>query len=231
MNATPPIFIGTSGFSYPEWKGTFYPEDLPSKQYLHFYAEYFKTTEINNTFYRIPTFQLTESWYGQVPADFSFTLKLSQAITHRKKLKNAEAEMERFLDGSTGLKEKLGTILVQLPPYFRKDYEVLEKFLENYSSKAKLAFEFRHDSWYITETYDILKKYNSAFAVVEAEDQQAVREVTSGFIYMRLRKGDYDKKELKDWAEWISKQNAAVYCYLKHDEKAPILAQQLIDLL
>jgi uncharacterized protein YecE (DUF72 family) len=231
MNEKPQILIGTSGFSYPEWKGTFYPEDLPSKQYLHFYAEHFKTTEINNTFYRIPTYQLTESWYEQVPSDFSFTLKLSQAITHRKKLKNAEEEMERFLDGSTGVKEKLGTILVQLPPYFRKDTEVLHKFLESYSPRAKLAFEFRHDSWYSQETYDLLKKYNSAFAVVEAEDQSAVREVTASFIYMRLRKGDYDKKELKEWADWISKQQVAVFCYLKHDEKAPVLAKQLIDLL
>lgn len=231
MKSKARILIGTSGFSYPEWKGTFYPEDLPSKKYLSFYAGHFKTTEINNTFYRIPTYQLTESWYAEVPADFSFTLKLSQAITHRKKLKNADEEMERFLDGATGLKEKLGTVLVQLPPYFRKDSAVLEAFLENYSRKAKLAFEFRHETWYVKETYELLKKYDCAFAVVEAEDQQAIREVTGNFIYMRLRKGDYDKKELKEWADWIRKQKVGIYCYLKHDEKAPVLAQQLMELL
>ncbi len=231
MNPKPKIRIGTSGFSYPEWKGVFYPEDLPSKKYLSFYAGHFKTTEINNTFYRIPTYQLTESWYAEVPEDFSFTLKLSQAITHRKKLKNAEAEMERFLDGSTGLKKKLGTILVQLPPYFKKDTAVLETFLESYSQKARLAFEFRHETWYGKEIYEILKKHNCAFAVVEAEEQQPIREVTGSFIYMRLRRGDYNKKELKEWADWIRKQKVEVYCYLKHDEKAPVLAQQLIELL
>lgn len=231
MNPKPEIRIGTSGFSYPEWKGVFYPEDLPSKKYLSFYARHFKTTEINNTFYRIPTFQLTESWHAEVPEDFSFTLKLSQAITHRKKLKNAEAEMERFLDGSTGLKKKLGTILVQLPPYFKKDSAVLEAFLENYSQKARLAFEFRHETWYEKEIYELLRKYNCAFAVVEAEEQQPVREVTGNFIYMRLRKGDYSNKELKEWADWIRKQKVEVYCYLKHDEKAPVLAQQLMELL
>jgi uncharacterized protein YecE (DUF72 family) len=231
MKANNKILIGTSGFSYPEWKGVFYPEDLPSKKYLSFYADHFKTTEINNTFYRIPTYQLTESWYGDVPADFSFTLKLGQVITHRRKLKNAESEMERFLDGSTGLKEKLGTILVQLPPYFRKDFDVLKTFLEAYSQRARLAFEFRHETWYSQEIYELLKKHTCALAVVEAEEQSAVREVTGNFIYMRLRKGDYNKKELKEWADWIQKQEVEVYCYLKHDEKAPVLARQLIDLL
>ena len=139
--------------------------------------------------------------------------------------------MERFLDGATGLKEKLGTILVQLPPYFKKDAEVLQEFLEKFSSRAKLAFEFRHDSWYAKDTYELLKKFDCAFAVVEAEDQAAVREVTGNFIYMRLRKGDYTKDELKEWAEWISNQKVPIYCYLKHDDKAPVLAQQLIDLL
>jgi uncharacterized protein YecE (DUF72 family) len=223
------IFIGTSGFSYKEWKGLFYPEDLPSKKYLSFYAQHFKTTEINNTFYRIPTYQLTESWYSEVPADFLFTLKLSQAVTHRKKLKNAEEEMERFLDASTGLKEKLGTILVQLPPFFKKETTVLETFLEQYSNKAKLAFEFRHQTWYENEVYDLLRKYNSTLAVVEGEDQPAVREVTGPFIYIRLRKGDYDPKDLKEWSEWMRKQEVDIYCYLKHDEKAPLLAQQLLE--
>lgn len=223
------ILIGTSGFSYPEWKGTFYPEDLPSKKYLSYYAQHFKTTEINNTFYRIPTYQLTESWYKEVPPDFLFTLKMSQAVTHRKKLKNAEEEMERFLDASTGLKEKLGTILVQLPPYFKIDMATLESFLENYANKARIAFEFRHDTWYVPEVYELLKKYNTTLAVVEAEDNTVVREVTGSFIYMRLRKGDYDKEELKEWADWMGNQTVDIYCYLKHDEKAPILAQQLLE--
>jgi uncharacterized protein YecE (DUF72 family) len=231
MNSNPKTLIGTSGFSYPEWKGIFYPDDLPSKKYLGFYAQRFKTTEINNTFYRIPTYQLAESWYSEVPSDFSFTLKLSQAITHRRKLKNADEEMERFLDAATGLKEKLGTILVQLPPYFKKDLSTLDNFLERYSKRAKLALEFRHDTWYDQETYDLLKKYDSTLAVVEAEDRKAAREVTGSFIYMRLRKGDYTRDELKEWADWMKTQTVDIYCYLKHDEKAPVLALQLLEFI
>lgn len=225
------ILIGTSGFSYKEWKGTFYPKELPAKQYLSFYAKHFKTTEINNSFYRIPSEQNISAWYEEVPADFSFTLKLNQKITHVKRLKNADEEMERFLQAAAAMKEKLGTILVQLPPYAKKDTASLATFLSQYASRARLAFEFRHASWFDKETYALLKEHQSALAVVEAEEQDAVREITGNFIYMRLRKGDYTMKELQQWATWIKQQTLDVYCYLKHDEKAPLLAKQLMDLL
>jgi len=225
------ILIGTSGFSYKEWKGTFYPKELPAKQYLSFYARHFKTTEINNSFYRIPTEQNIAAWYAEVPSDFSFTLKLNQKITHMKRLKNADEEMERFLEAAAAMKEKLGTILVQLPPYARKDAAALATFLSQYASRARLAFEFRHESWFDAEVYALLKEHESALAVVEAEEQEAVREITGKFVYMRLRKGDYTPKELKQWAKWIKQQTVDVYCYLKHDDKAPVLAKQLIDLL
>jgi uncharacterized protein YecE (DUF72 family) len=224
-------FIGTSGFSYKEWKGIFYPEDLPAKKYLSFYATQFKTTEINNTFYRLPTPALTGGWYNEVPADFLFTLKLSQRITHIKRLKEVDEEMERFLEAADALKEKMGTVLVQLPPNFKLDLQRLEDFLRAYSARAKLAFEFRHQSWHAAPVYDALRRHSSALAVVEAEDQQAIREVTGNFIYMRLRKGDYSAEDLKSWAGWISAQNADVYCYLKHNEKAPVLAKQLLEML
>jgi len=225
------ILIGTSGFSYKEWKGTFYPKELPAKQYLSFYGKHFKTTEINNSFYRIPTEQNISAWYAEVPADFSFTLKLNQKITHVKRLKNADEEMERFLQVAAVMKEKLGTILVQLPPYAKKDIASLATFLSQYATRARLAFEFRHASWFDKETYALLKEHQSALAVVEAEEQDAVREITGNFIYMRLRKGDYTPKELKQWVIWIKQQTLDVYCYLKHDDKAPVLAQQLMDLL
>ena len=225
------ILIGTSGFSYKEWKGSFYPKELPAKQYLSFYAKHFKTTEINNSFYRTPTEQNITAWYEEVPADFSFTLKLNQKITHVRRLKNADEEMERFLQVAAFMKEKLGTILVQLPPYAKKDLASLATFLSQYASRARLAFEFRHASWFDEETYALLKEHHSALAVVEAEDQDPVREITGNFIYMRLRKGDYKPKELKQWATWIKQQTLDVYCYLKHDEKAPLLARQLMDLI
>jgi uncharacterized protein YecE (DUF72 family) len=227
----PNILIGTSGFSYPEWKKVFYPEDLPAKQYLPFYAERFKTTEINNTFYRIPTLKLTQDWYQAVPKDFVFTLKLSQRITHQKRLKETDEEMDRFLEAAFELKGKLGTILVQLPPYFKRDDAVLKNFLQRNSKSARLAVEFRHDSWLNDEVYAILHEYGCALGVVEAEERAAVQKVTGPFCYMRLRKGDYTKDELAAWADWMRKQNSDVYCYLKHDERAPVLAQQLLDLM
>jgi uncharacterized protein YecE (DUF72 family) len=224
------ILVGTSGFAYKEWKGIFYPEDLPAKKYLAYYAEHFRTTEINNTFYRMPTAKLCESWHGEVPDDFEFTLKLSQRITHFKRLKNVDSEMEFFLNSAAALKEKLGPILVQLPPNYKKDIAVLEAFLGKFASQAMLAFEFRHVSWFDGELFELLRKHHAAFAVVEKEQGEAgstPREVTGRFVYMRLRKGEYSQDEMTEWARWIREQTVPVYCYLKHDERAPILAKQL----
>ncbi|MEK6302052.1 MAG: DUF72 domain-containing protein [Acidobacteriota bacterium] len=236
QNTEPPrILIGTSGFAYKEWKGSFYPADLPAKKYLAFYAGHFPTTEINNTFYRMPTLKLTEGWYAEVPDTFSFTLKLSQRITHFKRLKNVDDEMSFFLTSAAGLKEKLGPILVQLPPNFKKDIAVLEDFLSKFASQAKLAFEFRHDSWFDAELFDLLRKHDTAFAVVEKEEDgkgtDPPREVTGSFVYMRLRKGAYSPEEMQDWGRWISSQTVPVYCYLKHDDLAPVLAKDLIKTL
>jgi len=228
------ILVGTSGFAYKEWKGLFYPEDLSAKKYLSFYASKFHTTEINNTFYKMPTAKLCEGWYSEVPDDFSFTLKLSQRITHFKRLKNVDDEMNFFLESASALKEKLGPILVQLPPNFKKDTELLDAFLGSFASKANLAFEFRHQSWFDQEVYDLLRGHQTTLGVVEKEDNEgpdAPREVTGRFVYMRLRKGDYTKEEMLEWATWIRSQNVPVYCYLKHDEKAPTLANELLDAL
>ncbi|HWC76619.1 MAG TPA: DUF72 domain-containing protein [Blastocatellia bacterium] len=226
------VLVGTSGFSYTEWKGIFYPEDLSSKKYLWYYSQRFHTTEINNTFYRLPTLKLTEGWYGEVPDDFSFTLKLSQKITHIRRLKNCDEEMNVFLNAAAALKHKLGPILVQLPPNLKKNTEVLSDFLSKYAAKGKLAFEFRNDSWFDEEVYDLLREHNTTLGVVEKEDgTEPVREVTGSFVYMRLRKGDYEGAELMEWARWIRSQTADVYCYLKHDEKAPVLATALVEAL
>jgi len=228
------ILVGTSGFAYKEWKGSFYPEDLPAKKYLSYYSQRFHTTEINNTFYRMPTAKLCEGWYAEVPDGFSFTLKLSQRITHFKRLKNVDEEMKFFLDSAAALKEKLGPILVQLPPNYKKDAEALDDFLGAYATKAKLAFEFRHESWFTDDVYDLLRKHKTTLGVVEKEEGEgpdASREVTGSFVYVRLRKGDYSKDELLDWARWIRSQTVPVYCYLKHDERAPVLANALLAAL
>jgi uncharacterized protein YecE (DUF72 family) len=225
------ILVGTSGFSYAEWKGSFYPKEVTPKKFLSYYATQFPTTEINNTFYRIPDAKTTAVWYSEVPENFTFTLKLSQKITHVKRLKEVDEEMERFLQAAKNLKEKLGTILVQLPPYFRRDSGLLEGFLSRYSGLARLAFEFRHESWFRNDTYTLLRRNNCALAIVESEDQEALRQITADFTYMRLRRPNYSALDLAGWAHWIQSQRVDVFCYLKHDEMAPVLARQLIDLL
>lgn len=231
----PQILVGTSGFAYKEWKGSFYPEDLPARKYLSFYADHFSTTEINNTFYRMPTLKLVEGWYAEVPDGFSFTLKLTQRITHFKRLKNVDEEMNFFLTSAAGLKDKLGGILVQLPPNFKKDIAVLDEFLEKFTPRARLAFEFRNDSWFDHEVFELLRKYNAAFGVVEKGEgdkgMDAPREVTGPYVYMRLRKGEYTGEEMTEWARWMRSQTVPVYCYLKHDDRAPILANALLDAL
>jgi len=231
---TAPILVGTSGFAYKEWKGIFYPPDLPAKKYLSYYAQQFPTTEINNTFYRMPTAKLCEDWYAEVPYDFHFTLKVSQRITHFKRLKNIDDEMNFFLQSAAALKEKLGPLLVQLPPNFKKDTGVLEDFLVRFAAKGKLAFEFRHESWFADDVYDVLRRHKTTLGVVEKESGEgpdAPREVTGSFVYMRLRKGEYSKDEMLDWAKWIRGQSIPVYCYLKHDDSAPVLARELLAAL
>jgi uncharacterized protein YecE (DUF72 family) len=228
------VLVGTSGFGYTEWRGSFYPQELPTKKFLAYYAQHFHTTEVNNTFYRIPTRALTQTWYSEVPEDFRFTLKLSQEITHRRKLKNVGAEMQRFLDGAAALNEKLAIVLVQLAPFFRKETETLAQFLNDFSASAEFAFEFRHASWFSDDIYELLKAHQCALAVVEKEEGEGAdspRLVTGPFVYMRLRKGDYSKAELGEWAKWIRSQRANVYCYLKHDEKAPLLAREMLEAL
>jgi uncharacterized protein YecE (DUF72 family) len=224
------VFVGTSGFSYPAWKGIFYPEKLPQKSFLSYYSKHFPTTEINNTFYRIPNPEVAKGWYSEVPEGFRFTLKLSQKITHIKRLKEVESEMERFTQSATALQEKMGPILVQLPPNFRLNLPVLSDFLSRYADNRLLAFEFRHESWLNDEVYALLSQHGAALGVIEREEANAPEPpaiITGKFAYMRLRKGEYSTPELERWAKWIVSQHVDVYCYLKHDDRAPVLATAL----
>lgn len=230
--ATKRVLIGTSGFSFPEWRGIFYPEDLSPKKYLQYYAEHFPTTEINLTFHRFLRPNVSDAWCAETPDDFSFTLKLSRWITHIKRLKEVEGSMERFLEGAAGLKEKLGPILVQLPPNFKKDLAVLDEFLEKFSKKAQLACEFRHHSWTSDDVFDVLKKHETALVIVERDEVEVTdtwRVVTAPFVYVRLRRSDYSADDVERWAKWIEEQSVDVYCYVKHDERAPVFAKQLLD--
>lgn len=225
------IAIGTSGFAYKEWKGSFYPEKLPQKEFLTFYAQHFKTTEINNTFYRTPSTKVVSGWMEKVPQDFLFTLKLHQKVTHHKRLKDVDENMEWFLRGSSALGERLGCILAQLPPWLGKDLDRLEAFLDQFAERAPLAFEFRHDSWFSDDTYKLLERFSQPLVIAEADDRPAVRQVTAPRLYLRLRKSEYSPQELQDWAGWLTAQKRDALVYLKHSSKAPELVSELQSLL
>jgi uncharacterized protein YecE (DUF72 family) len=225
------IAIGTSGFAYDEWRSVFYPEKLPAKQFLNYYARHFTTTEINATFYRFPRVNVAEAWARDVPAGFTFTLKMSQRVTHVKRLRNVDREIAWFCDGAYALGDKLGAVLVQLPPNMKADVPLLDDFLGKHAMRLPLAIEFRHDSWFTDATYDALRNHGVALAVVEREEGDSVpppRLVTGRFVYVRLRKVEYADSELRDWADWLGAQPVASYCYLKHEVLGPALAQRLL---
>ena len=156
------LYVGTSGYAYKEWKGSFYPRDLPAKRMLHYYGEHFRTVEINNTFYRMPTAALLETWAGEVPGDFRFVLKASQRITHLQRLKDADDSVAYLLDVAGTLKTRLGALLFQLPPNLKMDVPRLRAFLELLPPQSRAAFEFRHASWFDDEVFALLHAHRAA---------------------------------------------------------------------
>src|SRR5688572_17248944 len=161
--------VGTSGYSYKEWKGTFYPEDLPAAKMLSFYAERFGTVEINNTFYRMPEPKTLEKWAGDVPDSFVFVLKAPQRITHQKRLAEASDEIRYFYETASLMGSKLGPVLFQLPPFAKKDAAKLSDFVRRLPPDTRAAFEFRHDSWFDEEVYGILRDHNAALCAADTD--------------------------------------------------------------
>lgn len=222
------LLIGTSGFSYKEWKGTFYPQDLKADQMLSFYAQHLETVEINNTFYRMPKRDLLQGWAEQVGQNFRFVLKTSQKVTHYKRLKGVEDEMSYLVETAGVLGPRLGALLVQLPPSFKKNLERLRDFLELLGDR-KAAFEFRHPSWMEDDVLEELGGRDQALVVAET-DESPDPEVrgTASWGYLRLRKSDYSDAELREWAERIAAQGwDRAFVFFKHEQIAPDLAQKL----
>jgi len=231
-----PIWIGTSGFQYPEWKGTFYPDKLATKKMLAYYGRYFPTTESNYTFRTIPSVKTLSNWSAETPENFRFTLKATQEITHFKKLRGCDDVMTRFWEAASTLNEKLGPVLFQLPPYFKKDLPVLNKFLASLPLGMKCAFEFRHESWFSEDVYAALHAKNAALCIADSEKLKTPVILTADHGYFRLRDEGYTEKDIARWAEVISghgKQVKLTYVYFKHEESGigPKFAAQLMDLL
>jgi uncharacterized protein YecE (DUF72 family) len=228
------ILPGTSGFSYKEWKGSFYPEDLPDSEMLRFYSSRLPAVEINNTFYRMPRAALLESWAEQVPDGFSFALKASQQITHRKRLKEAGEAVSYFLQVATTLGDRLGPVLFQLPPNLKKDLPRLSEFLAGLPPSFRAAFEFRHDSWFDEEVFTSLADRGAALCWAEDEELATPRRPTAGWGYLRLRRPDYGEPEIAAWAERIRSQPwSDAYVFFKHEDEGagPRLAGRLCEIL
>ncbi len=228
------VLTGTSGYSYKEWKGSFYPASIKASEMLSYYAERFKSVEINNTFYRMPTENVLAQWESQVPADFLFVIKASRRITHIKRLRNVGDELSFLFSQLSVLGEKLGNILFQLPPNLKKDLDRLSQFLGRVPSGAPVAIEFRNISWFDDEVYDVLKRRNIALVTADTEDTTDARLADTGETgYLRLRRESYSESELREWAERIDGQNwQKAFVFFKHEGEAigPRLAKQF-DLL
>jgi uncharacterized protein YecE (DUF72 family) len=228
------FFVGTSGFSYKEWKGSFYPEDLPPDQMLRYYASKLPAVEINNTFYRMPKASLLATWAEQVSDGFRFVLKASQKITHHKRLKEAGPEVEYFFRVASTLGDRLGPALFQLPPNLKKDLPRLTDFLALLPPASRSAFEFRHESWFDEEVFAALSAKGAALCIAEDEDLATPLQSTVGWGYLRLRRQDYDEAMIAEWAKKIASQKwDEMYVFFKHEEggAGPRLAGRLLELM
>jgi uncharacterized protein YecE (DUF72 family) len=230
------LWVGTSGYNYPEWKGSFYPQKLPAAKMLAYYGERFSTVEINYTFYRTPNAKILAGWDRETPANFRLTLKAPKRITHIAKLKECAELLQYFLKTAATLGPKLGVILFQLPPYFRKDLAVLDGFLAMLPDGTRAAFEFRHASWMDAEVFERLRARNLALCIADSEKFSTPVELTADYGYFRLRDEGYSSADLVRWAQIIRERTQAcrdVFVYFKHEEsgKGPDFAHQLLAAL
>ena len=215
------LLAGTSGYSYKEWLGHFYPDKLPASEMLRYYAEHFSTVEINNTFYRMPAESMLAQWVQQVPDRFRFTLKAPRRITHEQRLRESEANVAEFLRRAEVLGDKLGALLFQLPPYLKKDLPRLRDFLALLPSGWEIAFEFRNVSWQDDEVYETLASRGAILCVTDTDEGDTPFVATSHCGYVRLRRTHYDDCELGAWAaQIVAKKLPKTYVYFMHEDEA-----------
>ena len=230
------LWIGTSGFQYAEWKGTFYPEDMPTSKMLPYYAERFATTEINYSFHRIPSGKTIEGWFKATPDRFKFSLKAPQKVTHWAKLRNCGDTLRFFHQVICDLETKLGCVLFQLPPTLKKDAPLLEAFLADVPDGMRCAFEFRDPAWFSDDVYELLKRTNAALCVADSEKVATPAIATADYGYLRLRREDYQDVDIARWADAVRARAAHwsdAFVYFKHEASGigPKFAKQMIDLL
>ena len=232
------ILVGTSGYNYPEWKGSFYPADLPAAKMLPYYASKFPTVEINYTFYRMPTPKLIAGWRAQVPPEFRFTLKAPKRITHDKRLRPAEVteSVNGFITAASELGPQMAALLFQLPPNFKKDVGLLKEFLALLPPKTTAAFEFRNASWLEDDVFEALRARNIALCFADSESRETPLVHTADYAYFRLRDEGYGDADIAKWTEAAKQAGARakdVFVYFKHEDegKGAAFGQQMMALL
>lgn len=221
-------WVGTSGFSYPAWRGSFYPEKMPTAKMLPYYAERLSTVEINNTFYRMPKAEVLAGWAASTPAAFRFAPKAPQQITHRQKLAGSAETVGYLLRTLAAFGDKLGAILFQLPPFLRKDVPRLQAFLSLLPDGTPAAFEFRHASWFDDEVYETLRSRKAALCIADAEELSTPFVATASWGYLRLRRQDYDEAALATWASRVAASPwTSAFVFFKHEDagRGPRLAE------
>jgi uncharacterized protein YecE (DUF72 family) len=229
------LHVGTSGYNFPEWKGTFYPEKLAAAKMLEFYAQRLSTVEINYTFYRMPNAKTIAGWSAATPEHFTFVLKASKRITHEARLKEVESPLRYFCDTALTLGPKLGPLLFQLPPNFKKDVERLDEVLRLVPPELRTAWEFRHATWFDEDTYRVLRNRNAALCVADTDEGTTPIVATAGFGYFRLRDEGYGSDDLQRWAETVRSLAGGwsdAFVFFKHEEsgQGPALAADFTKL-
>ena len=244
MKNSAAIHIGTSGWNYAHWQGPFYPEEgVPADSLLEFYATRFHTVELNNSFYHLPKSETVRKWRETVPSDFIFSVKASQYITHRKKLKDPQDTVPIFFERIEGFAEKLGPILFQLPPRWHVNIERLTAFIHTLPTDFRYTFEFRDPTWFADDVYHLLHDHGIALCLYDLQGQLTPKEVTADFIYLRLHgpaehayTGKYSTQTLAGWAgafsTWVD-QGKEIFCYFDNDAQgfAPQNALELQEMI
>jgi uncharacterized protein YecE (DUF72 family) len=226
------IWVGTSGYNYPEWRGSFYPEKFAVSKMLPYYAERFPTVEINYTFYRAPNEKILDGWNKATPDRFKLTLKAPRRITHDRRLRDCAEPVRQFLETASSLGPKLGALLFQLPPNLRKDLALFDSFLATFPPRVCAAFEFRHESWLDEEVFARLRARNLALCVADSERLSTPVVLTADYGYFRLRDEGYTAADIDQWGGVIREKMSGcndVFVYFKHEEsgKGPAFAQEL----
>ena len=217
------IRVGTSGYNYPEWRGTFYPEKLPAAKMLAYYVERFATVEINATFYRMPNAKTLAGWEATAPGGFEYVLKAPQQITHFARLRDVDEPVRYFCDIARTLGGKLGPLLFQLPPNFKKATDRLGALLAALPAELRVALEFRHASWFDDEVYGLLRTRNAALCIADTEEGSTPAIATADFGYLRLRAVEYTDDDLRRWLDTMARVGAGwrdAFVFFKHEAQS-----------